>query len=82
MSDIVERIRAEVDPDVNEPLDRLLDEAADEIERLRKVLVEINSQAVCACIATEDECFQMLQNCAEISDAALSVSSPDREAGK
>jgi hypothetical protein len=73
--ELVDRLRAEVDPDVNEPLDRLLDEAADEIARLRKALVEINSQAVCFCIATEDECFQMLQNCAEISDAALSDSS-------
>jgi hypothetical protein len=41
MSDIVERLRAEVDPDVNEPLDRLLDEAADEIENLRLELEEI-----------------------------------------
>jgi hypothetical protein len=38
MADIVGRLRAEVDPDVNEPLDRLLDEAADEIERLRTAL--------------------------------------------
>jgi DNA-binding MurR/RpiR family transcriptional regulator len=79
MADIVERLRSEVDPDVNEPLDRLLDEAADKIERLRKALEEINSQAVCACIAKEDECFQMLQNCAEISDDALSNSSGIRK---
>jgi len=46
MIDIVERLRAEVDPDVNEPLDRLLDEAADEIQRLRLALMEIDSIAV------------------------------------
>jgi hypothetical protein len=42
-----------------------------EINRLRGALEEINSQAVCAVIATSEECFQMLQNCAEISDKAL-----------
>lgn len=34
-SSLVGRLRAEVDPDVNEPLDRLLEEAADEIQRLQ-----------------------------------------------
>jgi hypothetical protein len=51
---------------------RHLELAANEVARLRKALEEINSQAVCACIAKQDECFQMLENCAEISDAALS----------
>lgn len=46
MTDVVERLRAEVDPDVHEPLDRLLDEAADEIERLRSALVLIDTVAV------------------------------------
>jgi predicted nucleic acid-binding Zn-ribbon protein len=36
MTDILERLRAEIDPDVNEPIDRLLDDAADEIGRLRE----------------------------------------------
>jgi hypothetical protein len=34
MSGLVARLRAEVDEEVNEPLDRLLDEAADRIEHL------------------------------------------------
>jgi hypothetical protein len=34
MSSFVARLRAEADEDVNEPLDRLLDEAADRIEAL------------------------------------------------
>jgi hypothetical protein len=35
---LVERLRAEVDEDVNEPLDRLLDEAADRIEQLEQLI--------------------------------------------
>jgi hypothetical protein len=46
-------------------------EAAAEIERLRNALEEINAQAVCFVIATPGECFQMLENCAEISEKAL-----------
>jgi phage shock protein A len=38
MSSLVERLRAEVDEDVNEPLDRLLDQAADRIEALENTL--------------------------------------------
>jgi thiamine biosynthesis lipoprotein ApbE len=53
-----------------------LSEALAQAATLRKALEEINSQAVCACIATEDECFRMLQNCAEISERALALSSP------
>lgn len=34
MTDLIGRLRAEIDHDVNEPLDRLLDDAATEIERL------------------------------------------------
>jgi len=34
MSDLVQRLRAEIDEDVNEPMDRLLEDAAAEIERL------------------------------------------------
>ena len=41
MSTLVARLRAEVDEDVNEPLDRLLDEAADRIESVEMVLVEM-----------------------------------------
>jgi len=47
--------------------------------RLREALEEINSQAVCFCIAREEECFQMLENCAKISDTALSFTSGIRE---
>jgi hypothetical protein len=39
---LVTRLRAEVDEDVNEPLDRLLDEAADRIEHLELALVELS----------------------------------------
>jgi hypothetical protein len=46
MIDIVERLKAEIDPDVNEPLDRLLEDAAAEINRLRLVLMQIDSIAV------------------------------------
>jgi hypothetical protein len=42
MTDIAERLRSEIDHDVNEPLDRLLDEAADEIGRLREALRDIS----------------------------------------
>jgi hypothetical protein len=42
MSDLVTRLRAEVDEDVNEPLDRLLDEAADRIAHLELALVELS----------------------------------------
>lgn len=41
------------------------------IAELEAALTEINSQAVCACLATKDECFDMLENCAHISDAVL-----------
>jgi hypothetical protein len=41
MSDLVTRLRAEVDEDVNEPLDRLLDEAAGRVEALEMTLVEM-----------------------------------------
>jgi hypothetical protein len=34
MSDLVQRLRAEIDEDVNEPMDRLLEDAAAENERL------------------------------------------------
>jgi hypothetical protein len=50
-----------------------MDWAAREIERLRNALEEINAQAVCFVIATPGECFQMLENCAEISEKALGV---------
>lgn len=36
--DILIRLRACIDPDVNEPLDRLLRDAADEIERLKRAV--------------------------------------------
>lgn len=65
---INERMSGPLDPDSPAAL-------RNEIERLRKALEEINSQAVCFCIAREEECFQMLENCAKISDAALSFSS-------
>jgi hypothetical protein len=42
MTDLVTRLRDEVDEDVNEPLDRLLDEAADRIEHLELALVELS----------------------------------------
>jgi hypothetical protein len=51
-------------------------EAAAEIERLRAALTEINSQTVCAVIATEGECFDMLQNCAAISENAITQNKP------
>jgi hypothetical protein len=41
MSTLVARLRAEVDEDVNEPLDRLLDEAAVRVEALEMTLVEM-----------------------------------------
>ena len=41
MSKLVARLRAEVDEDVNEPLDRLLDEAAVRVEALEMRLVEM-----------------------------------------
>jgi hypothetical protein len=41
MSTLVARLRAEVDEDVNEPLDQLLDEAAGRVEVLEMVLVEM-----------------------------------------
>lgn len=46
MSGIIFRLRAEVDPDANEPIDRLLDGAANEIERLRASLNQIDNLAV------------------------------------
>jgi hypothetical protein len=42
MNDLVTRLRAEVDEEVNEPLDRLLDEAADRIAHLEMALVELS----------------------------------------
>jgi len=42
MSTLVARLRAEVDEDVNEPLDRLLDEAAGRIKYLELALVELS----------------------------------------
>jgi hypothetical protein len=42
MTDLVTRLRAEVDEDVNEPLDRLLDEAAGRVEYLDLALVELS----------------------------------------
>jgi hypothetical protein len=45
--------------------------AANLFDAMLKALEEINSQAVCAGMADGEECFQMLQNCAEISDAIL-----------
>jgi hypothetical protein len=42
MTDLVTRLRAEVDEEVNEPLDRLLDEAADRIAHLELALVELS----------------------------------------
>jgi hypothetical protein len=41
MTDLVTRLRAEVDEEVNEPLDRLLDEAAGRVEALEMTLVEM-----------------------------------------
>ena len=41
MIDLVTRLRAEIDEDVNEPLDRLLDGAVGRIEALEMVLVEM-----------------------------------------
>jgi hypothetical protein len=38
---LVDRLRAEIDEDVNEPLDRLLDEAASRVEALEMTLVEM-----------------------------------------
>ena len=59
---IVERLRVEVDPDVNEPLDRLLEEAADEIERqkaknsqLYKKISEMATEAYDLTVRFEDE---------------------------
>jgi hypothetical protein len=46
--------------------------ALDPATVLREALEEINAQAVCFAIASDEECFQMLENCAEISDKALS----------
>jgi hypothetical protein len=40
ITDLVTRLRAEVDEEVNEPLDRLLDEPADRIEALEMAMVE------------------------------------------
>ena len=42
MTDLVTRLRAEIDEDVNEQLDRLLDEAADRIASLEMALVELS----------------------------------------
>lgn len=39
MTDILERLRAAVDPDVNEPIDRLLEDAITEIEMLRADII-------------------------------------------
>jgi len=87
MKDIVERLRFHIairggpakDDDGNYVGTTwpMMLEAADEIERQRKALVEINSQAVCAAIATEGECYDMLQNCAEISDTAITSTNGD-----
>jgi hypothetical protein len=58
---------------------------ADAVEKnaaFKKALEEINSQAVCAYMADPDECRQMLQNCAEISDGALSLSRPQSRSGE
>jgi hypothetical protein len=40
---IVDELRAAVDPDVNEPFDQLLDAAADEIERLQRRVVVLET---------------------------------------
>ena len=42
MTDLVTRLRAEIDEAVNEQLDRLLDEAADRIASLEMALVELS----------------------------------------
>ena len=42
MTDLVTRLRAEIDEDVNEQLDRLLDEVADRIASLEMALVELS----------------------------------------
>jgi hypothetical protein len=42
MTDLVTRLRAEIDEDVNEQLDRLLDGAADRIASLEMALVELS----------------------------------------
>jgi hypothetical protein len=42
MSDLVTRLRAEIDDDVSESFDRLLDEAADRIADLELALVELS----------------------------------------
>ena len=44
MTDLVTRLRAEIDEDVNEQLDRLLDEAADRIASLEMALVELSQR--------------------------------------
>jgi hypothetical protein len=54
MSTLVARLRAEVDEDVNEPLDRLLDEAAGRVEALEMVLVEM--MAKCSWVKHEKWC--------------------------
>jgi hypothetical protein len=41
MSDLVIRLRAEIDEDVNEPLGRPLDEAADRVAALEMAFVEM-----------------------------------------
>jgi ElaB/YqjD/DUF883 family membrane-anchored ribosome-binding protein len=46
---LVDRIRAEIDPDVNEPLDRLLEEAADAIEGENSRLRAFMERALDAC---------------------------------
>jgi len=42
MTDLVTRLRAEIDEDANEQLDRLLDEAADRIASLEMALVALS----------------------------------------
>jgi len=62
MSKLVARLRAEVDEDVNEPLDRLLDEAAVRVEALEMTLVEM--LAKCSWAKREQWCGCVDCHCA------------------
>jgi len=62
MSTLVARLRAEVDEDVNEPLDRLLDEAAGRVEALEMTLVEM--LAKCSWAKREQWCGCVDCHCA------------------
>jgi hypothetical protein len=71
MSDLVIRLRAEIDEDVNEPLDRLLDEAAGRIEALEMTMVE--TLARCSFAKREKWCGTVACHCVLARRALRSI---------